>query len=289
MQKITEIDVQPMCDEIDNDLWEPTGDMVGHGRNWVGTEIQTLIRHKTLFDCRRPEYGPCDFETPLDDLCLPDYCPTNTLFMYPEAIDTLVWFATTYGGKYARAMYYRTPPDTSVGIHLDAQPDSFNLSNKHDFYYKKDRYHVVIDGSYGGKYARVMYYRTPPDTNVGVHLDAQPDSFNVGVMNNGVLSGKNGFYYKKDRYHVVIDGSYEYTVDHELEDKLYELPLNKKFQKWPGEFMTLPVTKTFSKGEVWWFNNKRPHTSYNNGDIPKINLVFDIDRSGAERIDHNYP
>tara|TARA_B100001175_G_scaffold303951_1_gene299473 strand:+ start:649 stop:1365 length:717 start_codon:yes stop_codon:yes gene_type:complete len=237
MKKITKIDVQPMCDEIDNDLWEPTGDMVGHGRNWIGSEIQTLIRHKTLFDCRRPEYGPCDFETPLDDLCLPDYCPTNTLFMYPEAIDTLVWFATTYGGKYARA----------------------------------------------------MYYRTQPGTNVGVHLDAQPDSFNVGVMNNGVLSGKNGFYYKKDRYHVVIDGSYEYTVDHELEDKLYELPLNKTFQKWPGEFMTLPVTKTFSKGEVWWFNNKRPHTSYNNGDIPKINLVFDIDRSGAERIDHDYP
>jgi len=222
MQKITEIDVQPMCDEIDNDLWEPTGDMVGHGsRNWVGSEIQTLIRHKTLFDCRRPEYGPCDFETPLDDLCLPDYCPTNTLFMYPEAIDTLVWFATTYGGKYARAMYYRTPPDTSVGIHLDAQPDSFNLSNKHDFYYKKDRYHVVIDGSY------------------------------------------------------------EYTVDHELEDKIYELPLKNA--------MTLPVTKTFSKGEVWWFNNKRPHTSYNNGDIPKINLVFDIDRSGADNIPHIDP
>jgi len=214
IKKITEIDVQPMCDEIDNNLWKPTGDMVGHGKNWVGSEIQTLIRHKTLCPDDGIEYDPCDFETPLDDLCLPNFCPTNTLFMYPETIDTLVWFATTYGGKYARAMYYRTPPDTSVGIHLDAQPDSFNLSNKHDFYYKKDRYHVVIDGSY------------------------------------------------------------DYTVDHELEDKIYELPLKNT--------MTLPVTKIFSKGDVWWFNNKRPHTSYNNGDIPKINLVFDIDRSDEE-------
>ena len=220
IKRITKINVQPMCDEIDNNLWEPTDDMVGHSRNWIGSEIQTLIRHKTLYSAGRIEYNPCDFETPnwrisqLYDLCLPNFCPTNALFMYPETIDILVWFATTYGGKYARAMYYRTPPDTSVGIHIDAQPDQFSINdrNKHDFYYKKDRFHVVIDGSY------------------------------------------------------------DYTVDHELEDKIYELPLT----------MTLPVTKTFSKGDVWWFNNKRPHTSYNNGDIPKINLVFDIE--GTQRV-----
>ena len=35
IKRITKIDVQPMCDEIDNNLWEPTGGMVGHGRNWV--------------------------------------------------------------------------------------------------------------------------------------------------------------------------------------------------------------------------------------------------------------
>ena len=203
-----------MCDEIDNNLWEPTGDMVGHGRKWGGSEIQTLIRHNTLCPHGGIEYNPCDIETPLDDLCLPNFCPTNALFMYPETIDTLVWFATTYGGKYARAMYYRTPPDTSVGIHIDAQPDRFGINDRHE----------------------------------------------------------QGFYYKKDRFHMVIDGSYDYTVDHELEDKIYELPLT----------MTLPVTKTFSKGDVWWFNNKRPHTSYNNGDIPKINLVFDIE--GTQRV-----
>ena len=229
MKMITKIDVQPMYDEIDNNLWLSTGKIEdqergkafharnGHGRNWIGSEIQTLIRHEIRFPTQTvelTEYDPCDFETPLDDLCLPNFRPTNAMFMYPEAMKTLVWFATTFGGKYARAMYYRTPPDTSVGIHIDAQPDRFGINDRHE----------------------------------------------------------QGFYYKKDRFHMVIDGSYDYTVDHELEDKIYELPLT----------MTLPVTKTFSKGDVWWFNNKRPHTSYNNGDIPKINLVFDIE--GTQRV-----
>ena len=230
MKMITKIDVQPMYDEIDNNLWLSTGKIEdraqdasrqdshsknGHGRNWIGSEIQTLIRHEIRFPpplAELTEYDPCDFETPLDDLCLPNFRPTNAMFMYPEAMKTLVWFATTFGGKYARAMYYRTPPNTSVDIHIDAQPDQFNLQNKHHAH-------------------------------------------------------KHDFYYKKDRYHVVIDGSYDYTVDYELEDKIYEFPIT----------MTSPVTETFSKGEVWWFNNKRPHKSYNNGNIPKINLVFDIE------------
>ena len=241
MKMITKIDVQPMYDEIDNNLWLSTGKIEdqergkafharnGHGRNWIGSEIQTLIRHEIRFPTQTvelTEYDPCDFETPLDDLCLPNFRPTNAMFMYPEAMKTLVWFATTFGGKYARAMYYRTPPDTSVDIHIDAQPDRFGVIDKRHLQMAMD------DG------------RARPGEDNKVH-----------------------FYYKKDRYHVVIDGSFEYTVDYELEDKIYEFPLT----------MTSPVTKTFSKGEVWWFNNKRPHKSYNNGNIPKINLVFDIE------------
>ena len=75
------------------------------------------------------------------------------------------------------------------------------------------------------------------------------------------------FYYKKDRCHIEIDGCYAYTVDCEEEDRIYEYPLS----------FTSPVTEVWSKGEVWWFNNKRPHTSHNHGNIPKINLVFDIE------------
>ena len=45
MKKITEIDVQSMADEIDHNVWEPTAKRKGHGKQWIGTEVQTLIRH----------------------------------------------------------------------------------------------------------------------------------------------------------------------------------------------------------------------------------------------------
>ena len=226
MRKITKIDVQPMLDEIDDSLWEPTGDRVGHGKQWIGTEVQTLIRHTTKHGGDlNLQYSPCEYETPLDDLCLPGFRPTNVLLMYPEAIKTLVWFATTYGGKYARAMYYRTPPNTGVGLHIDAQPDKFGLTTNTSYT------HRTLHNKESFYYNKVL------------------------------------FYYKKDRFHIVIDGCYEYTVDCEEEDRIYEYPLS----------FTLPVTKVWSTGEIWWFNNKRPHKSYNHGNIHKINLVFDIE------------
>ena len=124
MKQITKIDVQPMLDEIDNSLWEPIGGPEGartHGKAWIGTEVQTFIRHVEYSGTQANDlqYSPCEYETPLDDLCLPEFRVTNALFLYPEAMKTLVWFATTYGGKYARALYYRTPPDFRVGLHLD--------------------------------------------------------------------------------------------------------------------------------------------------------------------------
>ena len=222
MRKITKIDVQPMLDEIDDSLWNLVGGGppgASWGKAWQGTESQTLIRYVNHDNGDpSPEYDPYEHETPLDDLCLPGFRPTNVLLMYPEAIKTLVWFVTTYGGKYARAIYYRTPPNTGVGMHLDAQPDKFTLSERRS--------------------------------------SNKPAKFN------------HLFFYKKDRFHMVIDGCYEYTVDHEEEDRIYEFPIRT---------MTQPVTKTFSKGEIWWFNNKRPHASYNHGNIHKINLVFDIE------------
>ena len=58
-------------------------------------------------------------------------------------------------------------------------------------------------------------------------------------------------YFKdKDRFHLVLSGRYEYTV-------------HKK-------------TEVFSKGDLWWFNNKAEHGSYNHGTEDKINVVFDV-------------
>jgi len=230
MKKITEIEVQSMADEIDHNVWEPAGRTrsteYGRGKQWIGSEVQTLIRHVEKYNGgdKSIEYSPCEMKTPLDDLCLPGFRPTNLMFMYPEAMKTLVWFVNTYGGKYARAHYFRTPPGISVGIHLDAQPDKFGPNAPYNLYGDRSSGRKVI------------------------------------------------FYYKKERFHVIIDGSFEYTVDYEEEDRIYEYPVLS---------MTQPVTKTFSKGEVWWFNNKRPHTSHNNGTIPKINLVFDVKGSSC--------
>ena len=228
MKQITKIDVQPMLDEIDNSLWEPIGGPEGartHGKAWIGTEVQTFIRHveHSGTQANDLQYSPCEYETPLDDLCLPGFRPTNALFLYPEAMKTLVWFATTYGGKYARVQCFRTPPGVGVKVHVDAQPDKFGPN---------------------------PYYNR-------LYGDRDP-------------ANKTLFYYKKDRVHVIIDGSFELTVDYEEEDRLYEHPITS------SHFVS-PVTKVWSKGEVWWFNNKKPHKSYNHGNIPKINLVIDIE------------
>ena len=58
------------------------------------------------------------------------------------------------------------------------------------------------------------------------------------------------YFIDKDRFHLVLSGQYKYTVH--------------------GE------TEVCSKGDLWWFNNKLEHGSYNHGTEDKINLVFDV-------------
>jgi len=58
------------------------------------------------------------------------------------------------------------------------------------------------------------------------------------------------YFKNKDRFHLVLSGRYEYTV-------------HKK-------------TEVLSKGDLWWFNNKATHGSYNHGTEDKINVVFDV-------------
>ena len=226
MQKITEIDVDAMANEINHDMWETLTNREGYYKNWEGSDVQHLIRHVNTFTSGGLEevYAPCTTATPLDDMCLPGFCPTNLLSRYPETMKTLVWFVNTYGGKYARAHYYRTPAGCGTKIHIDAQPDKFVP--------KETIMKAVPYGDLGGDAKKAL------------------------------------FYYQKERFHIIIDGTFEYTVDYDEEDRLYEYPITS---------MVSPVTKVWSKGEVWWFNNKRPHTSYNHGNIPKINLIFDIE------------
>jgi len=58
------------------------------------------------------------------------------------------------------------------------------------------------------------------------------------------------YYLTKDRYHLSVQGVYEYTVG--------------------GE------TAKVEPGTLMWFNNKKMHGTVNIGDVPRITFVFDV-------------
>lgn len=61
------------------------------------------------------------------------------------------------------------------------------------------------------------------------------------------------YYLSRDRYHLSIQGSYEYTVGDE--------------------------TVVVEPGTLLWFNNKLPHGTKNVGDCVRITFVFDVPHS----------
>ena len=61
------------------------------------------------------------------------------------------------------------------------------------------------------------------------------------------------YYLTRDRYHLSMQGTYLYTVEDE------------SHQIYPGTF--------------FWFDNKRVHESYNNGDVDRLTFVWDVPKS----------
>ena len=60
-----------------------------------------------------------------------------------------------------------------------------------------------------------------------------------------------GNHYKdKDRFHLVLFGTYDFTVG--------------------------GITKTLNEGELWWFDNKKVHSVKNLLDKPRICVIFDV-------------
>jgi len=100
--------------------------------------------------------------------------------------------------------------------------------------------------TYGGKVARAIIYNTPTKKGVLKHRDALPDG-------QETVPRKIKLHGNKDRFHLVISGKYNLDIDSTVE--------------------------SLSKGELWWVNNKEFHSSYNHDDVPKINLVFDVEGS----------
>jgi len=82
------------------------------------------------------------------------------------------------------------------------------------------------------KLKRCAFLALPVGEIVGSHID------------------EGTYYLTKDRYHLSIQGKYEYTVDDE------------KIIVDPGTF--------------FWFNNKLPHSAVNIGNDVRITFVFDV-------------
>ena len=85
------------------------------------------------------------------------------------------------------------------------------------------------------KFDRCGFLSLPIGGEVGQHIDI----------------GK--YYQTRDRYHLAIQGTYDYTVG--------------------GE------TVTVNPGDLIWFNNKLSHGTKNVGDVVRITFVFDVPHS----------
>ena len=82
------------------------------------------------------------------------------------------------------------------------------------------------------KFSRCGFLSLPVGGEVGRHID-------IG-----------NYYQTRDRYHLAIQGEYEYTVGDE--------------------------TVSVKAGDLIWFNNKLPHGTKNTGNEVRITFVFDV-------------
>lgn len=85
------------------------------------------------------------------------------------------------------------------------------------------------------KFSRCGFLSLPVGGEVGIHID------------------KGTYYLTRDRYHLAIQGTYDYTVGDE--------------------------TVRVEPGTLLWFNNKLPHGTKNVGDCVRITFVFDVPHS----------
>lgn len=81
-------------------------------------------------------------------------------------------------------------------------------------------------------FARAAFFRLPPKQNVLSHID------------------DGSYYLNKDRFHLCIQGTYEYAVDKEVH--------------------------IIKQGQFFWFDNKKIHRAKNIGEDDRITFVFDV-------------
>lgn len=83
--------------------------------------------------------------------------------------------------------------------------------------------------------SRAAFFRLKPGDAVGRHVD------------------EGTYYLTRDRYHLSIEGTYDYEVG--------------------GEWHTI------QPGTFFWFDNKKYHQAINNGKIDRLTFVFDVPKS----------
>jgi quercetin dioxygenase-like cupin family protein len=93
--------------------------------------------------------------------------------------------------------------------------------------------------THNAQIARVKYVKIPSKSSIAPHIDGGP------------------FYEKHNRFHLVLQGEYQYTVN--------------------GE------EREYKEGELWWFNNTELHGTYVHGNKDRISMIFDC-KCDMERI-----
>jgi len=85
--------------------------------------------------------------------------------------------------------------------------------------------------THSAQIARVRYVKIPSGCSITSHVDGGP------------------YYQKHNRFHLVLQGEYQYTVNGEMRE--------------------------YKEGEIWWFNNKKMHGTYIHGSKDRIAMIFD--------------
>ena len=117
----------------------------------------------------------------------------------------------------------------------DDDPKNTQLQQKNPMYHKYTEIRKLLKSDKGHRHARAAFFRLKPGDSVGRHID----------------EGK--YYLTRDRYHLALQGTYEYTVENEMH--------------------------VIEPGTFFWFDNKKYHTATNNGTIDRLTFVFDVPKS----------
>ena len=127
------------------------------------------------------------------------------------------------------------PLTMAVVKKMGDDPKNSELQENTAMYYRYPAIRKWLKSYKLHRHSRAAFFRLKPGDSVGRHID------------------EGTYYLTRDRYHLSLLGTYEYTVGEE--------------------------THIIEPGTFFWFNNKEYHGAYNNGNIDRVTFVFDVPKS----------